>query len=188
MKYTTAKNPKNDRAVSPVVGVMLMLVVVIIIAAIVSGFAGGLMNSNGKAPQATIQAAYSQSAGVLTMYHAGGDELQLQNVIVVVRGIDAENSGYSGSMMRSYVNKSLICNPGGTVCWATPTGIVQIPVWRPGETLICNDTADLKVMYNTGSSNGLSTPNANDIGKSFSLELDTTDGKVIDHTTVKIGP
>jgi archaeal type IV pilus assembly protein PilA len=41
---------QKERAVSPVVGVMLMLVVVIIIAAVVSGFAGGLMNGQKKAP------------------------------------------------------------------------------------------------------------------------------------------
>jgi archaeal type IV pilus assembly protein PilA len=189
MRYTakTAKIQGDDRAVSPVVGVMLMLVVVIIIAAIVSGFAGGLMGSSGKAPQATIQATYSQSAGILTMYHAGGDELQIQNIFVVVRGIDAENGGYSGTMSRISLNRSLICNTAGT-CWATPTGIVMLPVWRPGETMVFNDTPNFKVMYGTGSTNGLSIPAPSDIGKSFSLEIDTTDGKVVSKTTVKIGP
>ncbi len=43
-----------DEAVSPVVGVMLMLVVTIIIAAVVSGFAGGLASDETKAPQATL--------------------------------------------------------------------------------------------------------------------------------------
>jgi len=41
----------NEMAVSPVVGVMLLLIVTIIIAAIVSGFSGGLMDSTGKAPE-----------------------------------------------------------------------------------------------------------------------------------------
>ena len=41
----------NENAISPVVGVMLMLVVTIIIAAVVSGFAGGLVDSTQKAPQ-----------------------------------------------------------------------------------------------------------------------------------------
>jgi flagellin-like protein len=46
---------QNDRAVSPVVGVMLMLVVTIIIAAVVSGFAGGLIGSNNqKTPALTM--------------------------------------------------------------------------------------------------------------------------------------
>ncbi|MBN2735269.1 MAG: type IV pilin N-terminal domain-containing protein [Methanomicrobiaceae archaeon] len=48
---------KIEEGVSPVVGVMLMLVVTIIIAAVVSGFAGGLMGSNSqKAPMLSIDA------------------------------------------------------------------------------------------------------------------------------------
>lgn len=39
-----------EQAVSPVVGVMLMLVVVIIIAAVVSGFSGGLLGNQEKTP------------------------------------------------------------------------------------------------------------------------------------------
>jgi len=46
---------ENDEAVSPVVGVMLMLVVTIIIAAVVSGFAGGLASGQQKAPQITAE-------------------------------------------------------------------------------------------------------------------------------------
>ena len=44
----------NESAVSPVVGVMLMLVVTIIIAAVVSAFAGGLAGNQHKTPQATL--------------------------------------------------------------------------------------------------------------------------------------
>lgn len=46
---------KNDEAVSPVVGVMLMLVVTIIIAAVVSAFAGGIVGSEKAAPQSTFE-------------------------------------------------------------------------------------------------------------------------------------
>ncbi|MBP2134401.1 FlaG/FlaF family flagellin (archaellin) [Methanomicrobium sp. W14] len=45
---------ENDSAVSPVVGVMLMLVVTIIIAAAVSGFAGSLLDTTEKAPSLTM--------------------------------------------------------------------------------------------------------------------------------------
>jgi hypothetical protein len=47
---------KKDDAVSPVVGVMLMLVVTIVIAAMVSAFAGGLGSNQEKVPQASIVA------------------------------------------------------------------------------------------------------------------------------------
>jgi len=48
---------KNEEAVSPVVGVMLMLVVTIIIAAVVSAFAGGISSSQEKVPQASVVAS-----------------------------------------------------------------------------------------------------------------------------------
>ena len=41
---------RNDWAISPVVGVMLMLVVTIIIAAVATGFAGGLVSNQKNAP------------------------------------------------------------------------------------------------------------------------------------------
>ncbi|OPX64394.1 MULTISPECIES: type IV pilin N-terminal domain-containing protein [unclassified Methanoregula] len=46
----------SDSAVSPVVGVMLMLVVTIIIAAVVSAFAGGLSGDQSKTPQTSLSA------------------------------------------------------------------------------------------------------------------------------------
>lgn len=45
---------QKDAAVSPVVGVMLMLVVTIIIAAVVSAFAGGMGSEQHKTPQVTM--------------------------------------------------------------------------------------------------------------------------------------
>lgn len=46
----------TNEAVSPVIGVLLMLVVTIIIAAIVSAFAGGLSSDESKAPQVSLDA------------------------------------------------------------------------------------------------------------------------------------
>ena len=48
-------NFKNTEAVSPVVGVMLMLVVTIIIAAVVSAFAGGIASNQQKAPTGSFE-------------------------------------------------------------------------------------------------------------------------------------
>ena len=46
---------RKDDAVSPVVGVMLMLVVTIIIAAVVSAYSGGLVGSQEETPSAVIE-------------------------------------------------------------------------------------------------------------------------------------
>lgn len=50
-----SRTKTRDCAVSPVVGVMLMLVVTIIIAAVVSAFAGGMGKTTDKAPQASFE-------------------------------------------------------------------------------------------------------------------------------------
>lgn len=67
----------ND-AVSPVVGVMLMLVVTIIIAAVVSGFAGGLVRSQEKTPQASIaiSTGYVGDHFDIKFEHQGGDPIR----------------------------------------------------------------------------------------------------------------
>jgi len=59
----------RDFAVSPVVGVMLMLVVTIIIAAVVSAFAGGLSGSQTKTPVATIVATEFHIGGTYDLYN-----------------------------------------------------------------------------------------------------------------------
>jgi FlaG/FlaF family flagellin (archaellin) len=74
---------KDDSAVSPVVGVMLMLVVTIIIAAVVSGFAGGLAGGTSKSAQVSIKAEYSQSTG-MTISHMGGDVINTLNTKIYV--------------------------------------------------------------------------------------------------------
>nr|WP_319377848.1 type IV pilin [uncultured Methanocorpusculum sp.] len=60
MKYNT----KSQDAVSPVVGVMLMLVVTIVIAAVVSAFAGGLVTSTEPTQTVVFTADYSQANGL----------------------------------------------------------------------------------------------------------------------------
>jgi len=170
---------RNEQAVSPVVGVMLMLVVVIIIAAIVSGFAGSLVGSNSKAPQATIQGTYSQTGKVLQMYHAGGDELATQRIFVLIRVKDEEIGGFAGSMARASTNKSNICDATGKKCWLNATtGLVGIPLWTPGQTMYYTGTY--------GNASGFAPDDTVPVGGSFTLEIDTIDGKLVSKSDVKV--
>lgn len=68
------KTGMDDHAVSPVVGVMLMLVVTIIIAAVVSAFAGGLSESTAKAPQLSIGAEVHDGSHIIIDFK-GGDTI-----------------------------------------------------------------------------------------------------------------
>lgn len=77
-------------AVSPVVGVMLMLVVTIIIAAVVSAFAGGISGTQEKAPQAAIDVKIGYGDGGMGMYgygmtfeHLSGDSIQTKDLAII---------------------------------------------------------------------------------------------------------
>jgi hypothetical protein len=102
----------KDSAVSPVVGVMLMLVVTIIIAAVVSAFAGGLASEQHKTPQVTISAksvieniggtispdypypltypdGYTAKNGIL-FENTGGDTFSLSDIAVQLQTQDTK--------------------------------------------------------------------------------------------------
>jgi FlaG/FlaF family flagellin (archaellin) len=90
MNYTG--NGLNEHAVSPVVGVMLMLVVCIIIAAVVSAFAGGLSSGTEKVPQASINIRLVQDDGgmgpgyvqwKMIFEHMSGDTIQTKDINIV---------------------------------------------------------------------------------------------------------
>jgi Uncharacterized protein conserved in archaea len=84
---------KKDAAVSPVVGVMLMLVVTIIIAGVVAVFAGGITGNTETTPTAIISAEYSQTNG-LVINHNGGDVIDFEKATIVVSPSTGFGSGY----------------------------------------------------------------------------------------------
>lgn len=89
---------RNEEAVSPVVGVMLMLVVTIIIAAIVAGFSGGVVGSEKSAPQSSFVVGYNaqitdtdktnaqadspKTNNGLTFRLVSGDTVSLDNIMI----------------------------------------------------------------------------------------------------------
>lgn len=89
---------KKDDAVSPVIGVMLMLVVTIVIAAVVVTFGTGMA---GDATTTTPMALYEvdnivMKGGYLDTFdlvHKGGDEMNLKNLQVTLEPIGPKISG-----------------------------------------------------------------------------------------------
>lgn len=99
-----------DEAVSPVVGVMLMLVVTIVLASLVSAFYGGIASDQVQPPQLTLSATpviegladddrtneepdypggFNANNGIV-FKHAGGDGFSLKDIKVQVQSRDAK--------------------------------------------------------------------------------------------------
>ncbi len=174
------QNP--ERAVSPVIGVMLMLVVTIIIAAIVAAFAGGSVGSSQKIPQATILATYSQSSG-MTITHNGGDAIPLGTTTILVkpsRSFGEDASRYSWIVNKSYIYTNTTQN------W------VSARAFLPGDTATISTTnltyvqqrPDMLSFDNQNPSYGFA--NTNNVGLSFDLLFVDSSGKTIAQSTVTI--
>ena len=74
----------KDDAVSPVIGVMLMLSITIIIAAVLMAFAGGMADTKPSTPSVDLSAEFVKSGEdiVLRLSHNGGDALNPKDIKV----------------------------------------------------------------------------------------------------------
>lgn len=129
------KKTVQEHAVSPVVGVMLMLVVTIIIAAVVSAFAGGMGSGTQKAPQASIEVKIDSAADntmgssstVMTFTELSGDPIQTKDLAIITY--------YKNKAGKTYKNKQTITSPA-TVLYSyhtnTPSRVPFLNDMRSG--------------------------------------------------------
>ncbi len=80
----------DDRGVSPVIGVILMVAITVILAAVIGTFVLGLGDSLNQAPQAQLDAEVGNSNNV-SISHNGGDAIRAGDLTVNVEGNGAEN-------------------------------------------------------------------------------------------------
>ena len=86
----------DDEAVSPVIGVILMVAVTVILSAVVGTFALGLGESQDTAPQSTWETDYtSGSPDELILTHQSGDPMEASRLKIVVSGAGGANGEYA---------------------------------------------------------------------------------------------
>ncbi len=182
----------NQSAVSPVIGVMLMLVVTIIIAAVVSAFAGGSLGSQTKTPQATIRGVFSQSGG-MQIIHTGGDAIPASTLMFTMTSDGTFGQGLS-SVSNQIIQKNLIADKDGNLLQNTD-GTTSVTKFGSGDTLYISKAniactalqpqfSDYVSRYNL---NSLCYDNSANVGKTFTLTMsDKTSGATIAKTTVVI--
>ncbi len=124
----------NEKAVSPVVGVMLMLVVVIIIAAVVSGFAGSLTGGEQKAPQLTAETKITNTGyyygSQFSMRVTGVSEPIPSSDLKIVTSWTASNGVRNSTTV---LPDSQNTNYGSTILtapWATGPGVTSFGMFN----------------------------------------------------------
>jgi flagellin-like protein len=102
----------DEKAVSPVIGVMLMIVVTVILAAAVSSYSGS-MESQDMAPQAAFRADASINDKYIHLEHMGGDTLDKRDIQVEIESGYPPQTGYVDSESINFTSYSNFLNPGG---------------------------------------------------------------------------
>ena len=101
---------KNEEAVSPVIGVILMVAITVILAAVIGAFVFG-MGPPESAPQASMRATNQSTTG-FTLEHQGGDDIDLNYTVTritvagtaLAAGVPAVTLSAGES---AYINKTL---------------------------------------------------------------------------------
>ena len=122
----TTKRSLED-AVSPVIGILLMLVVTIIIAAVVSGFASGLTGGQTKAPQASIEETTDFPTHNATFQHKGGDSVKIDSISVVFIQGDTKTT-------------LSVTDVGGSLCQGFKSTGKDSLTFGPGDRLVISGT------------------------------------------------
>ena len=131
MKIMNLKE-RNEDAVSPVIGVMLMLVVTIVIAAVVAAFAGGIATDTEPTPNVVLTAdAYVNQ---LTLQSLSGDRLEISKLSVRVYGEDG-----------TQLAEGTFPTNAGT--YFTPGAIFKL-TFKDGKTLAEGNTVQVVVTSN----------------------------------------
>ena len=133
------KKSNKEDAVSPVIGVMLMLVVTIVIAAVVAAFASGLGGDVESAPAAVLDVELS-STPKLTLQHLSGENLLIEKLRVKVQNANGE------TLKEGTFTGSGFFTPGMTISSELTTGsgafssgnYVKVLVLYDGKHVIVN--------------------------------------------------
>lgn len=102
-------------AVSPVVGVMLMLAVTVMIAAVVSTYAGGFSDSSDKVPQTSFKVRANLLENRTYFDHTGGDPVSLNTVQVVFISGEKKTTLSKADVGRNCINFTQVGTSGTTI-------------------------------------------------------------------------
>ena len=143
------KIQSRDAAVSPVIGVMLMLVVTIIIAAVVSSFAGSLAGGTDKAPQMAISGKLVNGTS-LTLTHKGGDPIVWENTEIRTFLPSGTYKDMTWVVNLTTVSTAGTYNPTNCPIYGPDCNAWGMDEWAPSLTNGESATIDWDVLFYTG--------------------------------------
>jgi flagellin-like protein len=105
----------DDGAVSPVIGVILMVAITVILAAVIAAFVLGIGSTQSSPPQITFDYNYDSNAGELTITHVSGDEFFTDRITFQGEGIASNDLGSTWTSSKAGLTSNTQVTAGGSV-------------------------------------------------------------------------
>ena len=128
---------KNDEAVSPVIGVILMVAITVILAAVIAAFVFGMSGNITKTKVVAITAQKMNSTTISIMNQGGQDYAALNNLSVTT------NPAYSSCLPATFITGSPVAVGGVITCtgsYAGRTQVIALGVFNDGSSQVLLDT------------------------------------------------
>jgi len=139
----------DDRAVSPVIGVILMVAITVILAAVIGTFVLGLGDSLGDSqPTAQIDVSVENATTAdtdynVTLEHSGGDRIDAENLRVVVTDTAGTESDAANEFTEPFTVGDI---ESGTFTGTTGTATEDVRVrviHQPSDSILVDRTIEV---------------------------------------------
>ena len=130
----------EDRAVSPVIGVILMVAITVILAAVIGAFVLGLGGDVDETPQASLSFELNDTDDDVNVdiEHRGGDSFNLTNVDIA-GDLDDDAEFTNSSQVLSTGNTATIQGDSGNGLEASSGDRVRL-IWTPSGNTLASTT------------------------------------------------
>ena len=129
----------DNRGVSPVIGVILMVAITVILAAVIGGFVLGLGGDLQSAPQAQISIDAATGNTGITISHDGGDAMTSTDLIVSYEGDSTGTADFKAD--GSFSGDEFSVGDSSTFTSITGDVTVQL-IHEPSESVIAEEDLD----------------------------------------------
>ncbi|OYR41459.1 hypothetical protein DJ82_05225 [Halorubrum sp. Ib24] len=140
----------DDRAVSPVIGVILMVAITVILAAVIGTFVLGLGDSLGDSqPTAQLDVSFDTDTDTVTIEHNGGDRIDSDSLEVIVSNASGTESNEGTVSPALTVGDSVEASVNGG---SNTTDVRVRIIHTPSDSIILDRTEELASPINIGNS------------------------------------
>jgi len=133
---------KNDEAVSPVIGVILMVAITVILAAVIAAFVFGMSGNIQKTKVVSVTLNRPNSANVTTTFQGGQDASTLETIHWQVNGANVSVTGLSTAPPSTEGTANFILAVGHSTTF--PAGVnshvVGVGSFNDGSKQVLTDT------------------------------------------------